>query len=79
MSEWSELAERLVELDFAIEDIESWATTPEDIEQLKQLEGLRDELLYAMAFHHMPKRLFRRLQDSQYTHSSCGAAVDPRD
>jgi hypothetical protein len=40
MGEWRELAERLVELDLAIEDTDSWATSPDDIAELRRLERL---------------------------------------
>lgn len=39
MSEWQELAELLVEVDLAIEDLDSWATEPEDLAALERSRG----------------------------------------
>jgi hypothetical protein len=39
---------RLVRLERAIADLDSWATRPEDIETLEQLERVRDDLRGAL-------------------------------
>ena len=39
MGEWQEVAERLVEIDFSSEDFDSWATEPDDIEELERLRS----------------------------------------
>jgi hypothetical protein len=62
MSEWRELTERLVKLDFAIEDLDAWASAAEDVEQLARLEAVRDELQTALAEHHVSRRV-RQLLD----------------
>jgi hypothetical protein len=69
MSEWRELAERLVEVDLAIEDRESWATAPEDVEELVRLERLRDEIQAVLAR--------RRLEAGR--NPGVDVATDPRD
>jgi hypothetical protein len=77
--EWSELAEWLVELDFAIEDREFWATRPEDIAELEQLEQDRNDIQTALSVHHMPSRLRRRLRDRSSSAEPSRAMIDPRD
>jgi hypothetical protein len=62
MGEWRELAERLVEIDFRIEDLGSWATEPEDVEELERLEELRDEVLAAVGRRRIPHGLRERLR-----------------
>ena len=57
MNEWRELTERLVKLDFAIEDLDSWASAPEDVERLARLEALRDDVQAAIAGRHVSRRL----------------------
>ena len=79
MSEWSELAECLVEIDLAIEDIDSWATRDEDVEELKRLEALRDELQGALARHKVSARLRRRIRAYEHASEPRRATVDPRD
>ena len=51
----SYLAVRLVRLDLAIEDLDSWATTPDDLAALKRLEELRDALQEALETGAHPK------------------------
>ena len=77
MSEWRELAERLVKLDFAIEDLDSWASAPEDVERLAELETLRDDVQAAIADRHISRRL-RELLDAGAP-SIHSAMIDPRD
>ena len=38
--EWQELAELLVEVDLQIEELNGWATRPEDVAELDELEEL---------------------------------------
>ena len=77
MSEWRELTERLVKLDFAIEDLDAWASATADVEELARLEELRDELQAALAEHHVSRRV-RQLLDEDGAHVG-SAAIDPRD
>jgi hypothetical protein len=79
MSEWRGVAERLVELDLAIEDLNAWATTPGDIAELARLEDLRDDLQAAVAQHWISRRLRQHLEEHSMRRSSPVAAVDPRD
>lgn len=79
MSEWRDLAERLVELDLAIEDRDAWATRPEDVEELKELEALRDRVRAALARHHIRRGLRRRLEERARLEGPRQATVDPRD
>ena len=79
MSEWSDLAECLVELDLTIEDRESWATRPEDVAELEELERLRDDVQTALQLHHMPSRLRHRVRDRHHLSVMKPIAVDPRD
>jgi hypothetical protein len=78
MKEWRELAERLVELDMAIEDLGSWATAPEDVYELKRLESLRDELQQALAERRVTRHLRERL-DMHGRPASQPLTFDPRD
>lgn len=77
VSEWQEMAETLVELDIQIEELDGWATRREDIDKLKGLEALRDELRFALTHHHVPRRLRWRLlaRDAELR----PATDDPRD
>ena len=77
MSEWRELVERLVKLDFAIEDLDSWASATEDVEELGRLEALRDEVQAAIADRHVSRRV-RQLLDEEGARVG-SAAIDPRD
>jgi len=79
MGEWSDLAETLVELDLAIEDLEGWATKPEDVDEIKRLEALRDDLFLALSLHHVPARLRHRLEGRDDGHLPRRFAIDPRD
>jgi len=79
VSDWSDLAECLVELDMAIEDRASWATRPEDIAELEQLERLRDDVQTALAVHHLPSRLRRRVRERHHFSVMKPTVVDPRD
>jgi hypothetical protein len=79
VGEWQELAEALVELDIQIEDLEGWATRPEDVDRLKELEALRDQVGSAIAFHHIPAGLHRRLRARDGAGRLRSAATDPRD
>ena len=78
MSEWSDLAETLVELDLAIEELESWATRDEDLDVLKRLEGIRDEVQDALSTHHVSRRLREKLQ-AGHTRGPGPVTTDPRD
>jgi hypothetical protein len=79
MNEWRDLAELLVELDLTIEDLDSWAAAPEDIAELRGREELRDEIQYALRFHHVPRRLRHRLDELSSVGVSRPALLDPRD
>ena len=79
MSEWRDLAESLVELDLAIEDLGAWATDPDDVAELGRLESLRDEIQAAVAQHRIPRRLRQQLEEHGARRSSPVAATDPRD
>jgi hypothetical protein len=75
---WRDLAARLVEVDLAIENLESWATRPEDVAELERLEGLRTQLQEALASKHLSRDLRRQL-DGESRHSAPSTAIDPRD
>lgn len=62
MGEWRDLAEHLVELDLAIEDLDSWATETEDVARLERLENLRDDLGAAIVHQRISGRLRKRLE-----------------
>ena len=79
MSEWRELAELLVELDLTIEDIDSWATAPEDIAELQRREALRDEIQLAVRFHYVPRQLRRQLADLRSVGVLRPRLLEPRD
>ena len=79
MVEWRDLAERLVELDLAIEDLDGWATDPDDLAELRQLEWLRDEIQAAVADQRISRRLRWHLEAHGLRRSSPVAATDPRD
>lgn len=74
---WRNLAARLVEVDLAIENLESWATRPEDIAELERLEGLRMQLQAALASKHLSRDLRRQLEDE--ARHPAPTALDPRD
>lgn len=76
MGEWQELTERLVEVDLAIEDLDSWATEPGAIAALERLEDLRNEMLAAISRHRIPRRLRERLHGREI---SLAGTPDPRD
>ena len=78
MNEWNDLAELLVELDLAIEDLDSWATRPEDIDELRRQEALRDEIQFALRLHHIPRSLRQRLE-TRGSVAVLSAPVDPRE
>lgn len=73
-----DLAERLVELDLAIEEIDSWATASEDIAELQRQEALRDEIQLALRCHHLPRRLRRQLDQTEPAPVLRPASIDPR-
>ena len=79
MNEWRELAERLVELDLTIEDLDAWATDPDDISELQRREELRDEIQLALRFRHMPRRLRRQLEEPEPVVILRRSISDPRD
>lgn len=79
MNEWQELAECLVELDLTIEDLESWATAPEDIAELQRNETLRDEIQLALRLHHIPRSLKLQLGDHRLLGALRATTIDPRD
>jgi hypothetical protein len=72
------LAERLVELDLAIEDCDAWATRPEDVEELRRLEQLRDDLQSALSAHHISRHLRRQLHRDTADRGA-SETFDPRD
>ena len=79
MGEWRDLTELLVELDLTIEDIDSWATAPEDIAELRRREELRDEIQLAVRFHYVPRQLRRQLADFRSAGVLGPRISDPRD
>ena len=79
MSEWSDLAQSLVGLDFAIEELESWATRDEDVQLLRRLEELRDEIQEALARHRLTAHLRRSLREREGSPELCHATTEPRD
>jgi len=79
MSEWRDLAELLVELDLAIEDLDSWASAPEDVAELARREELRDQIHLAVRFHHVPCHLRRQLAELGALGGLRPAPIDPRD
>ncbi|HEU5363586.1 MAG TPA: hypothetical protein VFU56_09610 [Gaiellaceae bacterium] len=78
-AEWTDLAARLVEINLAIENLDGWATRPDDVEDLKELEALRGELEAALTSRHLPRRLRRRLDEPHPVRLSGAAPNDPRD
>jgi hypothetical protein len=78
MTEWRQLAERLVEVDVAIEDRESWATAPEEIEELQRLERFRNEIQAALAERRLSPRVRRLLAEPGHS-PGVGVTTDPRD
>lgn len=80
MNEWRDLAELLVELDLEIEDRASWATRPDDVDELKRLEAFRDEVQVALGRHHVSTVLRKRFQEHAARRRALSpATVDPRD
>jgi len=79
MSEWRDLAELLVELDLTIEDLDSWASAPEDVAELERREELRDQIHLAIRFHYVPRQLRRQLAELDAVGVLRPASIDPRD
>ena len=81
MGEWQDLAELLVEVDIQIEELNGWATRPEDIAELDELEELRTDLRFALTFHHVPRGLRKRLRRREREGSTTAhrSASEPRD
>lgn len=79
MSEWRDLAEVLVELDLTIEDLDAWASAPEDIAELQRREELRDQIHLAVRFHYVPRQLRRQLAELDAVGVLRPASSDPRD
>jgi hypothetical protein len=79
MDVWTGLAQRLVEVDLAIENLNGWATTPEDIEELRRLEESRKGIRAALASRHVSRRLRRSLEASEPDHAPTSGEIDPRD
>ncbi|HET7137376.1 MAG TPA: hypothetical protein VFI04_03405 [Gaiellaceae bacterium] len=79
MSEWQRLAESLVELDIQIEELDGWATRPEDLSRLKELEALRGRVRFALASRHVPRGLQRRVRSRDDDLRIGPVANDPRD
>lgn len=79
MNEWRKLAELLVDLDLTIEDLDTWATAPEDIGELQRREALRDEIQMALRLHHVPRRLRAQLEEASPVGAVRPAPLDPRD
>lgn len=79
MSDWQELAELLVQLDLQIEDLNGWATEPEDIERLEELEALRTDVRFALTFHHVPRGLRKRLWTRDHRTELARLPSEPRD
>lgn len=79
MDVWTALAKRLVEVDLAIENLNEWATTPEDVEELRRLEELRKGIQAALATRHVSRRLRRSVEALGPDHAPTSAEIDPRD
>jgi hypothetical protein len=80
VNEWRELTECLVELDLTIEDRASWATQPDDVDELKRLEAFRDEVQVALGRHHVSTALRKHFQNHAARRRALyPATVDPRD
>lgn len=79
MDVWTALAQRLVEIDLAIENLNGWATRPEDTEELRRLEELRKGIQAALASHHVSRRLRRSLEASGPDRAPTSEGIDPRD
>jgi len=79
VSPWVDLAQRLVELDLAIEGLDAWATRPDDLHDLRELEALRDQLRAAIGRHYIPQAVRERLQDHDHSSGLSPATIDPRD
>lgn len=75
---WRNLAARLVEIDLALEQLDGWATRPEDVDELKRLEELRDLMQEALASKHLSPDLRDRLEERSGDFES-SPTVDPRD
>jgi len=74
------LTERLVRLDLAIEEIDAWANEPEDLEELHQLERLRNEVRAVLEGRRARADLHERLADAFAERGSVRAAsIEPRD
>ncbi len=77
MSRRHNLAEYLVELDLAIEDVGAWATRPEDVEKLKRFETLRDAVQAALIGNRVRANVWF---DDRRTVDALGpTCLDPRD
>ena len=50
-------------LDLAIEELDSWASEPEDLEELHQLERLRDEVQAVLEGRRARANLHERLSE----------------
>ena len=79
MDEWQALAELLVEVNLAIEDLDGWVTSPEDVQRLRELERLRMEIQAAAASRRVPRRLRRRLEGQGSQRFPGTAEIEPRD
>ena len=79
MDTWRDLAELLVHVDVAIEELDGWATRYEDVERLEALETLSEEIQRAMRSRHLSRRLRRRLEQRDRNGFLAFADVDPRD
>jgi hypothetical protein len=55
------LATHLIELNMAIDDLQSWATHPDEIAQLRRLEELRDQVLAVLQRQHDRGKALGRL------------------
>jgi hypothetical protein len=74
------LTERLVRLDLAIEEIDAWANEPEDLEELHQLERLRDEVRAVLEGRRARADLHERLADALAERGRLTpASIEPRD
>jgi hypothetical protein len=74
------LTERLVRLDLAIEELDGWANEPEDLEELHQLERLRDEVRTVLEGRRARADLHERLADVFAERGRVTpASIEPRD
>jgi hypothetical protein len=79
MDTWRDLAELLVHVDIAIEELDGWATRTEDVERLGELERLSEEIQTAMRSRHLSRQLRRYLEQRDRKQLLAFAHVEHRE